>query len=214
MIGKSLKKIIEQLLLMFYMLKQNPTYISKHNSNRENQVILLMISQGEGWYYLAVKRLSAILSGITSKHHGDFYCLNCLHSFATENKRKSRKKVCENKIFCNVIMPSKDTKILEFNQYKKSNKAPFVIYADLECLIEKIDGCKNNLENSFTTKVGKHIPSGFSVSTICSFKGIENKLDVCRGEDCLKKFWECLIDHTMKVINFKKGKMKLSTKEQ
>ena len=111
-------------------------------------------------------------------------------------------------------MPSKDTKTLEFNQYKKSDKAPFVIYADLECLIEKTDGRKNILENSFTTKVGKHIPSGFSVSTICSFKGIENKLDVCRGEDCMKKFWECLIDHTMKVINFKKGKMKLSTKEQ
>ena len=50
-------------------------------------------------------------------------------------------------------MPCKDTKILEFNQYQKSNKAPFVIYADLECLKEKIDGCKNNPENSSTTKV-------------------------------------------------------------
>ena len=34
-------------------------------------------------------------------------------------------------------MPSKDTKVLEFNQYQKSDKAPFVIYADLECIIEK-----------------------------------------------------------------------------
>ena len=47
-------------------------------------------------------------------------------------------------------MPSKDTKILEFIQYQKSNKAPFIIDADLECLIEKIDGCKNNHENSPT----------------------------------------------------------------
>ena len=44
-------------------------------------------------------------------------------------------------------MPSQDTKILEFNQYQKSDKAPFIIYADLECIIEKIDGCKNNPEN-------------------------------------------------------------------
>ena len=36
-------------------------------------------------------------------------------------------------------MPSEDTKILEFNLYKKSGKAPFIIYADLECLVEKID---------------------------------------------------------------------------
>ena len=42
----------------------------------------------------------------------------------------------------NVLMSSEDTKILEFNQYQKSEKAPFIIYADLEYLIEKIDGCK------------------------------------------------------------------------
>ena len=69
-------------------------------------------------------------------------------------------------------MPSEDTKILKFNQYKKSDKAPFIIYADLECIIEKIDGCKNNPENSFVTKVGEYIPSGFSMSTISSFKNI------------------------------------------
>ena len=45
------------------------------------------------------------------------------------------------KDFCNVIMPSEDTKILEFNQYQKSDKAPFIVYADLECIIRKIDRC-------------------------------------------------------------------------
>ena len=58
-----------------------------------------MIPNGEGWHYLAVKELSAILRGITSKYHGDFCCLNCLHSFATENKREPPEKVCENKDF-------------------------------------------------------------------------------------------------------------------
>ena len=110
-----------------------------------------------------------------SKHYSDFYCLNCPHSFATEKKIESHKKVCQNKDFCNVIMPSEDTKILEFNQYQKSDKAAFIIYGDLECLIEKIDGCKNNPQNLFTTKVWKHILSGFSVSTISTFKRIENK---------------------------------------
>ena len=47
-------------------------------------------------------------------------------------------------------MASDDTKILEFIQYQKSDKAPFTIYADLECIIEEIDGCKNNPENSFS----------------------------------------------------------------
>ena len=69
-------------------------------------------------------------------------------------------------------MPSEDTKILEFNQYQKCNKAPFIFFADLECLIEKIDGFKNNSENSFTTKVDENTQSGFSMSTISSFKSM------------------------------------------
>ena len=49
-------------------------------------------------------------------------------------------------------MPSEDTKILEFNQYQKSDKTPFIIYGDLKCITEKIDECKNNPENSSTPK--------------------------------------------------------------
>ena len=63
-------------------------------------------------------------------------------------------------------MPSEDTRILEFSQYQKSDKGLFIIYADLECVKEKIYGCKNNRENSSSRKVSKHIPSGFSMSTI------------------------------------------------
>ena len=107
-----------------------------------------------------------------------------------------------------------DTKILEFNQYQKPDKGPFIIYADLECIIPKIDGCKNNPENSPTTKVTEHIPSGFSLSAISSFRSIENKHDVYRGKDYMKEFYEFLSKHAMKIINFKKKKMKLLTKEQ
>ena len=75
-------------------------------------------------------------------------------------------------------MPSEDTKILEFNQYQKSDEASFIIYSDHECIIETIDGCKNNPENSSTTKVSKHIPSSFSMFTQSSFRSIESKHDV------------------------------------
>ena len=75
-------------------------------------------------------------------------------------------------------MPSEDTKILEFNQYQKSDTVPFIIYADLECIIGKIDGCEITPENPSTTKVNEHTPLGFSMSTISSFKSIENKHDV------------------------------------
>ena len=47
------------------------------------------------------------------KHYDDFYCLNCFHSFSTENKLKSHEKVRKNKDFCGIVMPSKKDKILE-----------------------------------------------------------------------------------------------------
>ena len=67
--------------------KKYPAYVSKYKSWK--QVILLMILNGEGWHYLAVKKLSALLRGIMSKYHNYFYCVNYLHSFATEKKRES-----------------------------------------------------------------------------------------------------------------------------
>ena len=68
------------------------------------------------------KITSALLSVITSKINRDFYCLDCLHSFETKIRLDSNKKVCENKDFCDFVMPSEDTKISEFNQYQKSDK--------------------------------------------------------------------------------------------
>ena len=59
-------------------------------------------------------------------------------------------------------------------------------------MIKRVDGHKNDFENSCTTKVGEHIPCGYSMSTICAFDGMENKHDVCRGKDCMKKFSKSL----------------------
>ena len=114
--------------------------------------------------------------------------------------------------FCNFAIPSENTKLLEFNQYQKFDKTPFIIYSDLESLIENIDGCKNNPERSFTTKASENKPLGSSMSTILPFKAIKNKHGVCR--DCMKMFYGTLREHAIKITNFKKKKMELLTKKQ
>ena len=81
------KTIALNILYVPYNIKQvRPAHISKYNYKRGNQVILLMITDNEKWHYLAVKNISGLLRGITSNHNGDFYCLNCLHSYTTEKK--------------------------------------------------------------------------------------------------------------------------------
>ena len=86
-------------------------YISKINWNCEKQITLLMIPNEKGWYYLAVKKLFALLRGITSKNNGGFYCLNCLRSFRTENKLLCHEKVCENKDSCRIALPTQKNNI-------------------------------------------------------------------------------------------------------
>ena len=74
-------------------------------------------------------------------------------------------------------------------------------------MIKIIDGSKNISEKFSTTKVGEHIPCGYSILTIRTFDGIENICDIYRGEDCMKKkFCEPLRELATKIINFEKKK--------
>ena len=152
-------------------------------------------------------KLFKLLKGITSKQVGDFYCLNCFHSYTTENKLKQHENVCRNYDYCYVEMPKEDSKILKYNLGEKSMKVPFVIYADLESLFEKISTCRNNPEKSSTTKINKHTASGYSLFTYCSFGNTKNMLDYYRGQDCRKRFCKDLKSHAEKIINCKKKEM-------
>ena len=103
-----------------------------------------MITNGEQWHYIALKCVRTddgfnrpirsffwLFSGITANHHGDFYCLNCLHSFRTDNALKRHEKLCDNDDYRDVEMPTKN-KTLKYSHGEKSLKVPFTIYADFE----------------------------------------------------------------------------------
>ena len=84
-------------------------------------------------------------------------------------------------------------KILKYQSLvntKKSEKSPIIIDADFESLLGKLNGCKNNLENSSTRNFIGDTPSGFLMSEKQSFKDMQNKHDVYRGKGCTKKFIE------------------------
>ena len=203
------------LYLPYNTKKINIAYKSKNNLTQERQIILLMISDGQKWHYLVVKNLSGLIRRITSNHKEDFYCLNCFHSYRTENKLEAHKKICQNHDYCHVEMPTKINNIIKYNHGEKSMKLPFVIYADLECLLEKMSTCINNPNESSTTKRNKHVRSGYSIFTPCSFDESKNKLNYYRGKDCMKKFSKDLREHVSKIINYEKKKMiPLTTEEK
>ena len=71
---------------------------------------------------------------------------------------------------------------------------PFIIYANIESLIKKIDGCANNPENSSKIKTGQHIPCVHSMSKIWGFDHIE--------KDCVKRFCTSKRKQEKNIIDF------------
>ena len=124
---KDLKKLMKQLPLIFWkyhMMIITHAYKSKYNHTHKNQVVLLMVTDGKKWHYTALKSepnedgfngptksLSRLLRGITSNHDGDFYCLDCLHIFRTNNALKKHERLCENNDYCCVETPTKLEKL-------------------------------------------------------------------------------------------------------
>ena len=80
-------------------------------------------------------------------------------------------------------------------------KVPFIIYADLEPFLEKMNTCHNNLKMSSITKIDKHTPSGYSLLTHCSFDGNKNKFGYYRGKNCMKNFCVHLKENAIKIID-------------
>ena len=111
-------------------------------------------------------------------------------------------------------MPTKGNNIIKYNHGEKSIKVPFVIYADLECIFEKMSTCMNNPNESYTTKINKYIPSGYSIFTSCSFDESKNKLNYYRGNDCMNKICKDLKIHATKILNYEKKKIISLTPEE
>ena len=75
-----------------------------------------------------------MLKGITSKHKGDSYCLNCFHSYRIKKALEKPMKVSEDKDYCYIEMPEK-AESLKYQSGVKSMRAPYAIFADIESLL-------------------------------------------------------------------------------
>ena len=189
-----MKKIIKAIAFNILYVPQNKkeigiSYKSKYNRKRENQVVLLMIADGKKHHYLALKSiptangynrpiesLSRLLRRVTSNHDGDFYCMSCFHSICSDNSLRKHKRLCGNHNYCNVDMPEKNKNKLKYRYGEKLLKAPFIIYADLECLLKKEQSCQNNPKTSY------------SLDLICSFDKTKTRHYLYRGKDCIENF--------------------------
>ena len=158
-------------------------------TGRDYDVILMLIEGGVKHYCL-VKDLSRLLSSQVSNHDGKHhFCLRCLNPFWCKESLNKHQEYCGNYEAVTIQMPEKGT-MLKFKNYHRSEKVPFIVYADFECFIKPIQSCDPDDKESYTKQYQKHEPSSFCYYIKCFddevYKPKKTKLygRGCRAEIC------------------------------
>ena len=146
--------------------KVYPLKISKYTGCKQD-IVLLLIKDGENSHYCLVKNISALLSSQINKHKGTSnICLNCFNGFKSPDSLDKHKEYCYNNECVKISMPPQNT-FLRFKNFRYSEKAPFAIYADFESLIKPMDNCDPDPNHSYTKKYQKHEPISFCYYIKC-----------------------------------------------
>ena len=123
----------------------------------------MLISESGVWHYTAIKSLSRLISSSNSKHkRKQYFCTNCLLGFTSESSRDEHRVYCKDNETVRVEMPCKGSTVDVCDGLNQS-RVPFIMYADFEAILEPIQGLRLDPEESYTTKINKHIPSGWCI---------------------------------------------------
>ena len=171
-----------------------PIYISKEKF--EDHMELLLITEGKTKHYVLIKDFNKLMYNQTKHESRKHFCMYCLQCFSSERVLNNHKENC---IQLNgtqaVKMPTKDNSILKFNNYHKQQPVPFVIYADFEALLQKVEKGQPDSNGSYTEKFQRHIDCGSAYKVVCCYDDKYSK-DICiyRGENAVHKFLEKMLE--------------------
>ena len=109
-----------------------------NDDNPQEAIDLLYITKDGNNHYCWIKNFSALVSSQTTRAKKLYFCKRCLNGFRTEEKMLLHTESCEKNSSCKVELPDEGTKLKFENEYK-SEKVPYIIYADFESLIKRMD---------------------------------------------------------------------------
>lgn len=181
-----------QISINVYVLKKEkknfatlPTYLTKNKMKRHVNLLLVQDRYDDDdtpikYHYVWIKNLSRLVSNQLSREgHKKFICDRCLRYFRSEEKLKSHSEDCGKMNETAIKMPEIGNNILKFKNYKNKEKAPFIIYADLESILKPAN-TKNNYQEHKAAAVGYYVK--------CSYDDSLSFYRSYRGPNCMKWF--------------------------
>ncbi|KAL6421203.1 hypothetical protein ACFW04_013754 [Cataglyphis niger] len=149
-------------------------------------------------HFAWIKNLSRLVSSqLSKKEHRKYICDRCLHYFESTNKLQSHKIDCQQMNKCAIRLPSEKDKWLEFNNYNMKELLPFVIYADLECMLKKT----NNDPKMSTYTFQHHEIFSIAYYIHCAYDETLSAYHSRRNVDCIAWFVEELKNLAHRVKN-------------
>ena len=182
-----------QISINLLVIEGKQIYICREGGNHERIINLMIITENNRKHYVAIKSLSRLLSSKNTNHKGkEYFCMNCLQGFKEESSRNEHLDYCKNNKSVKVEMPHKNP-IVQYSDGQFQFKVPFIMYADFESILEPIQGLGNNSTISSTRCINNHVPSGWCIRREFAYGNVQNPLKLYHGEDCIKKFCDCII---------------------
>ena len=171
-----------------------PIYVSKEKY--EDHMELLLVTEKDNKHYVLIKDFNRFMYSQTKHEHRKHFCMHCLQCFSSERVLSNHKDICIQVNGTQAIkMPNKDNNILKFNNFHKQQPVPFVIYADFESILEKIHGCKQDGNKSYTEAYQTHADCGFGYKVVCCYDDKYTKpIQIYRGEKSVYKFMENILE--------------------
>ena len=188
---------------------------NSHNTDRDHNIILMLIEEDRVKHYCLVKSINRLLSSQVSKgKRKEYFCLNCLNPFPSEESLNKHEEYCKKHKAVKIKMPEKGT-MLKFKNYHRSVKVPFIVYADFECFIKPIQLCDPDDKESYTKQYQKHEPSRFCYYIECfDDKVYKPKIVSHTGEDTAQKFVEMLEKDIREITSIPEKEMLFGKEEK
>ena len=185
------------------------------NTDREYNIILMLIEKGGVNHYCLVKNLSRLLSSQVSNHNGEHhFCLRCLNLFWSHESLNKHQEYCGKYEPVKIELPEKGT-MLKFKNHHRSEKVPFTVFADFECYNKPMQSCEPNPKSSYTKQYQKHEPSSFCYYIKCFDDEVHEPIVVSyTGEDAAQKFVEMLEEDIKIIANIPEKKMIFGKEEK
>lgn len=175
-----------------------PLHLTKKRFMRH--VDLLVISNGNRSHFCWIKNFNCLMNDGQHGNH-KFYCCYCLHGFTKKRLLNNHISYCQTHGAQRTEMPTEENKWLNYSDVSKQLKVPFVVHADFECIAEAISTCQPDVCKSSTTKLAKHIPSGFTYKIVGPNDSVTDDHVTYRGENVAETFVQHMLQVEGQLIN-------------